>query len=120
MSQTEMVNPPKAAAQQKGQKSYKVIALREFQIGNVEMKDGKVISDNTRIVKPGQIVEVTKAQARDLCAKIHGAYAFSGERHIKDGDCKQHDLRRARLATEADLVSSKAITPLEDEEVLED
>lgn len=105
-NKTEMTNPPMNEAKMvapKKEKTFKLLAMREFQVGE-------------KVVKPGDLVEVTKDQAKDLCKKLQGGYAFSGERHNKDGDIIQHDLTRARLATAADLVEKKPLTPLTEEE----
>lgn len=118
---TQMQNPPKEQAQmvapKKGPRMIKVFALRDFRIEKlVKDKDGTILEDQSQLVKPGQIVEVTEAKARELIKPIHGAFAFSGERYIKDGDTKRHDLTIARLATKRDLVDRPAdpLTPLSD------
>lgn len=111
VDQTQMVAPAK------GKKKIKLIVMREFQVGEVIYgPNGQVKADNTRIVKPGDLIEVSPKQAKDLTKKIEGAYAFSGERYDKDG-IQKHNLTRARLATEADLHDNKKVlTPIEDDD----
>ena len=124
-TETKMTNPPVTetkmiGTQKKGQKLYKVVALREFNVGEPVFKNGMVVMDTTRRIKVGEVVEVPKAIARDLCNKITGAYAFSGERYEKDGGNIRHDLTRARLATEADFVKQGPLTPLDNDDILGD
>jgi hypothetical protein len=116
----KLVNPPKnqthmVAPQKKGQKSYKLVVMRPFQLGEVEYKDGRVSKDSTRMTKVGEIVEVPRAKAKELCGKINGSYAFSGERYNADKDIPRHDLSLARLATEKDYFEAKPLTPMEDD-----
>ena len=120
---TQMQNPPKdqtkmVAPAKTGPKMVKVFAMREFKIEKlIKNSHGDVIEDQSRMVKPGEVVEVTEAKARELIKPIKGAYAFSGERHLADGDCHQHDLTIARLATKRDLIQERneVLTPLEAE-----
>lgn len=112
--QTKMVSPQKP-----GQKTYKIVALRPFQVGEIHWKEGRVDRDETRIVAVGEIVEVSKEQAKDLCKPIKGSYAFSGERHNADRDVTRHDLSRARLAVPADLVENKPLTPIDESDIFE-
>jgi hypothetical protein len=60
--QTEMV-----AASDKKAKMVKIKALRDIRV------DGKM-------VKPGEVVEVSSEEAQDFCKKYQGAFGFSGER----------------------------------------
>lgn len=107
--QTEMTNAPK-----KSTKMVMVYCLRPFQLGGVEFgPGGKVVADTTRTVMPKEIVSVPEDKARELCERINGAYAFSGERYHADGDIERHNLARARLATRRDIDGDK------EEEILE-
>lgn len=118
--QTQMVSAV-AHNQKKGQKTYKLFVLRPFQLGSVEYGPmGAIIKDTTRMTKVGEIVDVERTKAKELCSKIQGPYAFSGLRYNKDGDNKRHDMTRARLATPADLVKKEALTPFEADDVFAD
>jgi len=99
-------------------KVVKVVALRGFKIERL-VKDaaGAVTEDNSIMVKPGEVVEVTEKRAADLCREIRGSYAFSGERYLADGDCHRHDLTIARRATQRDLVQHDALLAAEEREV---
>ena len=114
----QLINPPKDQAQMVAKKKvYKLFALQPFMVGAVDLgPGGQVLKDTSRIVNPGEIVEIDDVKkAKELCRKIKGPYAFSGERHIADKDVIHHDLTRARLATEQDMVHGKVMTPLDDE-----
>jgi hypothetical protein len=50
-----------------------------------------------RVHQPGEIIDVSKEDAKWLTSESWGAYAFRGERHIVDGDVKRHSLKRAEL-----------------------
>lgn len=118
MSETQMQNPPKSETKMvaKGGRKIRVVALREFYIENLDRdQHGNVLVDNSKLVMPGQMVEVSENQARDLIKQIHGPYAFSGERHLKDGDIATHSGARARLATKADL-EPKVSAPISNSE----
>ena len=118
---TEMTNPPKGtqmiSPQKKGQKTYKLVVLNPFNVGSVEYKNGAIVNDSTRLTKKGEIIEVDRERAKDLCKPISGSYAFSGERYLADKDVPRHNLTRARLATPADLAGQGPLTPLDEEDV---
>lgn len=121
-TKTEMTNPPaaqtKAVAPKKSQKTYKLFVLKPFQLGNAFV-EGQPITDaeaKNTLVKPGDIIEVTKERAVELCKKRMGSYNFAGERYETDGSVTRHDKTRARLATEQDLVASKTLTPMDEED----
>jgi len=122
---TKMTNPPQSQTQmvaaEKTKKMYKLVALQPFNVGEVEWKEGQIVRDGTKTIFPGEIIEVDGRRARDLCKKIEGGYAFSGERYNADQDLPKHNLTRARLATAADLVEKAGpITPFDDENRFED
>lgn len=118
-TETKMTNPPATetkmtAAKKNTVKMVKVVCQREFKIENiVRDSHGAVVEDLSVMVKPGQVVDVPEKRAEILCRKIEGAYAFSGERFIVDGDCKRHDLTIARRATRRDLVQDEELEPEE-------
>lgn len=120
-TQTQMTKPPTDQTKmlaRKGPRMVKVYAMRTFRIEDlVKDSEGKVIEDNSKLVKPGEVVEVTEKRARELIKPILGAYAFSGERYIADGDTPRHDLTIARLATKKDVVpkAEEPLTPLGNE-----
>jgi hypothetical protein len=78
----------------------RIVALQSFQLEKDE--DG-----NYAMSVPGMMYEVPRKKARDLCRKVEGTYAFSGERYNADKDISRHDLTRARLATAADIAPTK-------------
>lgn len=109
--QTEMVAPKET----KKTEMVKVYCLRSWKIERLKKdQQGNVVEDNSEMTKVGQIYEVTGKQAKELCKKLEGHYAFSGERFEKDGDCKKHDHTRARLATKRDTMPDEPLTQLED------
>lgn len=93
-----------------------IVALREFKIESyVKDAQGTIVEDNSKMTKVGEVLKVSESQARDLCKPLKGAYAFSGERYLADGDVKHHDLTRARRAVKRDLVSEGFVDDLDQE-----
>lgn len=125
-STDKLVNPPTKETkmvqpQKKGQQTYKLFVLQPFMTGKVIYGQNGQVDDQTHLCQPGQIVEVDRKTAKDLCKKILGSYAFTGERHVADKDCPRHNLTRARLATPADLVEKKPLTPFDkDDDIFEE
>jgi hypothetical protein len=104
VKETKMVAPGMNKTQMTDDKMVRVVALREFKIGKFEKNEETgQFEDHGTIVKPGEMVSVTKAKAKELLKKIEGSYAFSGERFVADGGADKHDMSLARLATKSDI-----------------
>lgn len=111
-NENKLVNPPKETHMQKPKttRMVKVVALRPFQIGKLKLGQGnEVLEDTTRLVQPGEMVEVPEEQSVNLCKKVEGAYAFSGERYMADGEVTKHNLSLARRATVQDLTPAQEL-----------
>ncbi len=67
----------------------------------VKIRALRPITDpNTNIVvAPGNVIDVTEAQAADLTRDMTnvGVFAFRGERYNTDGEVKRHSLKRAEM-----------------------
>lgn len=115
-STNRMVNPPNQTQMiSKQPRMVKVFSLRPFKLDDVVRdSNGVVLEDRSRMVQPGEVVEVSESIAKSLIKKMEGSYAFAGERHNADGDITKHNLTIARLATKRDLVQDDVIDPLDE------
>lgn len=81
---TKMVAGDGAAAKVE---TVKIKVLRPIAVGGI-------------VRNPGDIVEVTAAEAKEFCAEVSGPHAFRGERYADDeGEVKRHSLKRAKLVS---------------------
>lgn len=106
--QTNMTNPPSeqtknVKGQDKKQKMFKVKCLRDFALDRP--------GQERIIVKPGQIIEVTREEARHLVKHAFKSYCqFSGERHFDEAKSSAEAIKMSQgVIYKAELVKEPVL-----------